>query len=106
MTRTEHRRHLRHAKTLERPERPGTHDEHLWLLVPEGMDHDPELLNLAERLGANGIVSPHQGRSRLHQEAQHAGYDVSVPVLYRSPSPPRPIVRLSWWRRLWRWLGY
>lgn len=103
MTETERRAHLRHIKSLARPERPGTATEHLWLLVPEGMEHDAEVMAECERLGANGVISPHPhwGTTPHHRDAHEAGHDVSRPVLWRPPPPRRELPARPWWRRWW-----
>lgn len=91
MTNTERRKHHRAIRALgPHQSGPGTPTEHLWLLVPEGLEHDDEVVEQSIRLGCNGIVSPHEGRSSLHDEAARAGLDVSIPVLYRPPPSPPP----------------
>lgn len=102
MTNSEKRRHHRHARTLAKPA-PASSGETLYLLVPEGLDHDDEICALARELGCSTVVSPHEGRSRAHDLAAAAGLDVSRPVVWREGPPklaPLATTRPRWWSRL------
>jgi len=88
VTKAQIRRHLRAALELQAGS-PGTETDHLWLLLPEGVPHDEALIAHATQIGCNGVVSPGPRGSALHREAEAAGLNTSVPVLFR-PSPPPP----------------
>lgn len=86
MTEEDHQRHLHRAKTLKREGPPGAPTRHLWLLVPEGMPVDADLMAISDDLRCNGVVRCANGRlTPLHMAAQADGLDVSVPVLYWPP---------------------
>lgn len=63
-----------------------------YLLVPEGTPHDDALSVECRRLGCNAIVSPAEGRSRLHLRASREGHDVSGPLVFHvhPEEPPCP----------------